>query len=192
MAERKIKKWVTFRGRHIPIYEDGDIEEAIQNYLKDDKNKGPFKSTSQSDVREPNKEDQIAKAKEVADKLNGKVSKFNPLKASDEYTNEYIHNNFSDFVEGCLYELEDAKEKNPNYAGAKEYINSLLKNSRFDFNDVREIIDKGTVGGYELYATKNGKEIDISPRTFMLDNGLLHFKSRDTASGWISEKYLDL
>ena len=187
--EREPIKWITVNGRHVPLYE-GEPE-AIQQFLKSDNTKGVFKSTSQSDVREPNKEAQIAKAKADADRLNGKTSKFDPSKASDEYTDEFIHDKFHTFCEECIYELEDAKGKDPNFAGAKEYINSLLKKSQFDYGDIKEIISKGTVGGKSLFAHVNNKEVDVNPFVFRLTKNGLEFKSDDTNSGWISEEYLD-
>ena len=58
MAERKITGWFTMNGKHVPIYEGESKKDAVNRAV--------------ANSNEDTKEKQIAKAKEQADKLNGK------------------------------------------------------------------------------------------------------------------------
>jgi len=58
MAEREVKQWITVNGQHIPIMDGESKDKAVNRYI--------------AEKNEDTKEKQIAKAKEQADKLNGK------------------------------------------------------------------------------------------------------------------------
>ena len=176
MAEREIERWVTISGQKVPIFKDGSMGVLSHDHPR-----------TVADHNEDVKQKQMAKAQAERDKLNGK-SGFDPIKASDgDYTDKFIHDKFHTFCEECISE----EGKDPNFTGAKAYINNLLKNSQFDYGDIKSLITTGRIGNRPLRFSKNGKQIEVNPYIFRLVNGGVQFNTNDTSSGWIDEEYLD-
>lgn len=147
---KEVSEWITVNGRHIPVFSGESKEDAFNRSMAKD--------------AEDKKQREIAKNKEVADKLNGKSASKNekdPKTGLYKSTKEKIDAYTSK-------ELDDAIEKN------QAYIDRADKNGAKDTKEFHEGIQKYMLARKEELAKQGtqDKMRDAIKQTHTLNDAL--------------------
>lgn len=147
---REVSEWITVNGRHVPVFSGESKEDAFNRSVAKD--------------AEDKKQREIAKNKEIADKLNGKSASKNekdPKTGLYKSTKEKIDAYTSK-------ELDDAMEKN------QAYIDRADKSGAKDTKEFHESIQKYMLARKEELAKQGtqDKMRDAIKQTHTLNDAL--------------------